>query len=219
MWTAKAVYVKLGVLSMAIWKSKVPGCFAGMTAPFGSHPNDHKRAEKMLRLALREGTTFEGVIREAKWWLKQQGATKEMIQEQVERIKRFQPNPFLKRKLGAAWLVTWEGTSPPKRQSERIVSIFGCRVSSGRILEHVEQLYVDRLYSLHEKIAYARRRSDNPYPAKYVSVNGAQWTGRITCGHNPFLLARPVKNLNLYEGANGEEVLTWDEIPVPKSLP
>jgi len=190
-----------------------------MTAPFGSHPNDHKRAEKMLHLALREGATFDAVIREARRWLKKQGVTKELIEEQVEKIKRFQPNPFPKRKLGAAWLVTWEGTSSPKRQSEKIVSILGYRISSGRVLKYVEQLYVDLLYSLHEKITYARHRTDNPYPAEYIKIGGVHWEGRICCGHNPFLLARPVKNLKLHEGADGEEVLTWDEIPIPKSLP
>jgi hypothetical protein len=86
-------------------------------------------------------------------------------------------------------------------------------------LEYIEQLYIDRFYSLHEKISYARHRADNPYPAEYNRVNGVQWAGRITCGHNPFLLARPVKNLALHQEANGEEVLTWDEIPVPRSLP
>ena len=201
---------------MVTWKNKVPGCFAGMTAPFGVHPHDHKRAEKMLHLALREGTTFEAVIREAKRYLKQQGVTKELIEEQVKRIKRFQSNPFYKRKLGSAWLVTWEGTSLPKRQIERIVSIFGYRVSSSRILEYVEQIYIDHFYSLHEKMTYARHRTDNPYSAEYAKINGIQWEGRITCGHNPFLLARPVKNLVLHEGADGKEVLTWDEIPIPK---
>lgn len=204
---------------MVTWKNKVPGCFAGMNAPFGSHPNDHKRAVRMLRLALREGATFDVVIREAKRWLKQQGVTKDRIEEQVGIIKRFHPNPFPKRKLGAAWLITWEGTSSPKRQSERIVSILGYRISSARILQYVEQIYVDRLYSMHEKMSHARRRTDNPYPAEYCRINGVQWGGRITCGHSPFLLARPVKDLILSEGARGEEVLTWDEIPVPKSLP
>lgn len=204
---------------MVTWKAKVPGCFAGMTAPFGGHPCDRKRAEKMLRLALCEGATFEAVIREARRWLKQQGVTKESIEQQVQRIKQFQPNPFPKRKLGAAWLVTWEGTSPPKRQRDRIVSVLGYRTSSRRVLEYIEQLYIDRFYSLHEKITYARHRADNPYPAEYTRVNGVQWAVRITCGHNPFLLARPVKNLALHQEANGEEVLTWDEIPVPQSLP
>ena len=204
---------------MDTWKSKVPGCFAGMTAPFGSHPNDHRRAIQMLRLAVREGATFEMVIREAKRWLTQQGVTKKRIEEQVEIIKRFHPNPFLKRKLGAAWLITWEGTSPPRRQADRIVSILGYRVSSARVQEYVEQLYVDHLYSLHEKLSYARHRTDNPYPAEYHQMNGVRWGGRITCGHNPHLLARPVKNLTLIDCGRGKDVLTWDEISIPKSLP
>lgn len=190
-----------------------------MTAPFGAHPNDHKRAVQMLRFALREGATFEAVIREAKRWLNQQGVAKERIDEQVEIIKRFHPNPFSKRKLGAAWLVTWEGTSPPRKQSDRIISILSYRASSARVLEYVEQLYVAKLYSLHEKMAYARRKSDNPFPAEYGRINGVQWEGRITCGHDPFLLARPVKNLVLVNGPSGKEILTWDEIPIPNLLP
>ena len=204
---------------MVTWKNKVPGCFAGLTAPFGVHPRDHERAEKMLHLALREAVTFNHVIREARRWLKQQNVTNEMVEEQIERIRRFQPNPFRKRKLGSAWLVTWEGMSPPQRQRDRIVSILGYRISGGRMLEHVEQLYVDRFYSLHEKIIYTRHKAKNPYPAENIKINGFPWEGRIICGHDPFLLARPVKNLMLHEGAGGEDVLTWDEIPIPTTLP
>ena len=119
-------------------------------------------------------------------------------------------------RLGAAWLVTWEGTSSPKPQNERIVSILNYRRSSDQVLKYVEQLYVDRLGSLQEKVTIARHRTNNPHHAEYVRVNGVQWQGEITCGHNPHLSARPVKNLVLHEGADGEEVLTWDEIPVPK---
>ena len=204
---------------MALWEKKLPGCFAGMNAPFGVHPNDHKRAVDMLRLALREGATFDAVIREAKRWLRQQNVTKEGIESQAELIRRFHPNPFQKRKLGSAWLITWEGTSPPKSQRERIVSILGYRVSSDRVLECVEQIYVDRLYSLHEKMSYARHRADNAFPAEYHRVGGISWGGRITCGHDPQLLARPVKNLTLSEGSRGEDVLSWDEIPIPTALP
>jgi hypothetical protein len=124
----------------------------------------------------------------------------------------------VKRKLGTSWLITWEGTPSATLQKNQIVSVFDYRVSSRRMLEYVEQLYIDRLYSLHEKIIYVRHRKDNPYPAALVRINGVQWEGQITCGEKPSLFARQVKNLKFHTDGNGEETLTWDEIPIPTSL-
>lgn len=194
------------------WKSRIPGCFAGMTAPFGGHPKDQQRAVKMFHLAMREGATTDNVIKEAIRWLKDQGVSKEAIEREVKRIRAFAPNPLRKLSLGSAWLITWEGTDPPKPQSKRIVSVLSGRTSSEKVREYVEQLHVELLYSLHEKVTYARNRKANPYPAEFVRIDGIQWGGRITCGHNPHLLARKVKNLKVIHAAQGGQTLEWQEV-------
>jgi hypothetical protein len=201
------------------WKSRIPGCFAGMTAPFGVHPKDEERAEKMFYLAMRGGATTDQVVREATRWLKSQGVTNALITRETKKIKRFGANPFRKLTLGSAWLITWEGTNPPKAQRKRVVSVLSGRTSSERVREHVEQLHVELLYSLHEKVTYARDRKANPYPAEFVRLDGVQWGGRITCGHNPHLVARKVKTLRIVRGVQGVERLEWEELPIPKKHP
>jgi len=201
------------------WKSRIPGCFAAMTAPFGVHPHDERRAEKMFHLAMREGATIDQIVREATRWLKGQGVASEAIAREVNRIRRFEANPLRKLSLGSAWLITWEGTNAPKAQRKRVVSVLSGRTSSEKVREHVEQLHVDLLYSLHEKVTYARDRKANPYPAEFVRIDGVQWAGRITCGHNPHFVARKVKNLRIVQSAQGAEELEWHELPIPKRHP
>lgn len=184
-----------------------------MTAPFGVHPHDEQRAEKMFHLAMREGATTDQIVLEATRWLKSQGVARDAIAREVKRIKRFSANPFRKLSLGSAWLITWEGTNPPKAQRKRVVSVLSGRTSSEKVREHVEQLHVDLLYSLHEKVTYARDRKANPYPAEFVRIDGVQWSGRMTCGHNPHLVARKVKNLRIVQNAQGAEKLEWQELP------
>ena len=201
------------------WKFRIPGCFAGMTSPFGVHPKDEQRAEKMFHLAMRVGATTEQIVQEATRWLKSQGVTNEGIARQVQRIKRFGANHMRKSRLGSAWLITWEGTNPPKDQRKRVVAILSGRASSERVREYVEQLHIEILYSLHEKVTYARNRKANPYPAEFIRIDGVQWVWRITCGHNPHLVARKVKNLKFVETALDIESLQWEELPIPKRHP
>lgn len=201
------------------WRSRIPGCFAGMTAPFGVHPKDEERAEKMFHLAMREGATTDQVVKEATRWLKSQGVTNDAVARQIRRIKRFGANPLRKFALGSAWLITWEGTNPPKDQRKRVVSVLSGRMSSEKVREYVERLHVELLYSLHEKMTYARDRKGNPYPAEFVRIDGVEWGGRITCGHNLHLVARKVKNLKIVHGAQDVERLEWEELPIPKKHP
>jgi hypothetical protein len=100
----------------------------------------------------------------------------------------------------SAWLVTWDGTSPP---SERVVAIFNHRLGSNRVREMVEHLYIVLSRSSPaEKLRYAKLASNNPYPAELNTFE------RICCGHNPWLHARRVTNLIMKDGQ-----LTWTEPP------
>ena len=80
--------------SIRSWQSLVPGAFAGMTAPFGIHPNDNKRATRMFHAALRAGATLDDVVNEASAYLAKQGFSSLAIPEELQRIKSFTPNPW-----------------------------------------------------------------------------------------------------------------------------
>lgn len=55
----------------------------------------------------------------------------------------------------------------------------------------------------------------NPYPAQFGMLNNVLWGGEITCGHNPWLLARLVDELTVEADADGKERATWKERPKP----
>lgn len=77
----------------------------------------------------------------------------------------------------------------------------------------MEQFYISKTYSLTEKMHYSSHGKDNPYPAEYLShPKGGSWTGGITCGHNPFVIARYVKNLKIYMDDEGEPALSWEKV-------
>ena len=114
-----------------------------------------------------------------------------------------------------AWLITWDQAGGHPRQKDKIVSILSGRLSAKTVFDYVERLYVSSEYSLSDRLAYAKNRKNNPYPAQFVSINGVLWEGQITCGHNPFLFARLVKNIRVEVDSDGEEQLHWDEIPKP----
>jgi hypothetical protein len=107
--------------------------------------------------------------------------------------------------MKTAWLITWEWTGDRARKENKIVSILNYRRSSSQIKKIVEHLYVDSEYSLSERLAYAKSIKNNPYPA-------LQERGMITCGHNPWLLARYVNNIRVDVDSERKEHLVWDEI-------
>lgn len=194
------------------WKKLVPGCFAGETAPFGVHPNDKQRAKKMFRAAMHSDVTMNDILVEAKRYLRSQGVSKDGVSEELTRIKRFTANPMKKKKLGRAWLITKEGTEI----TGEVIAILDYRKSADRVREFVENLYISENYGLHEKLTYARNRRNNPYPAKFERINDVPLQGRITCGHNPFLLGRPVTDLVIVSNDLESEKLEWKEIPHTK---
>ena len=110
----------------------------------------------------------------------------------------------------AAWLVTWEHVGDHARPEHGISAVLSPHWSAERVRDHVEWLYSKETFSLRERIAYTKRKSFNPYPAQFASVRGVPWTGRITCGHNPFLYARLVDDLCAADRTDENQV-TWKE--------
>lgn len=192
--------------SLDSWQSRLPGAFTGETAPFGVHPTDHEMAEQMFHLALRQGATLADVVAEAKRYLVKQRCSKDFVEEQVERIEDFHSRSFSNLRSTRAWLVTLESQD----QNSEVVSVIKAQRSAEFVREYMEQHYIDRFYSVREKLLYAASRKHNPSPARFEQVNGQSWQGRIHCGVQPRLYARLVKNLRLCS-ASGAEHLVWDE--------
>lgn len=114
-----------------------------------------------------------------------------------------------------AWLVTWEWIGDHAKRADVIAAVLNPRLSAERVRNVLELLYANEYYSLGERMAYAANRKKNPYPAVFGRVDGVQWRGQITCGHNPFLFARLVDDLQLALDEHGAEQATWKEHPRP----
>lgn len=118
----------------------------------------------------------------------------------------------------SAWLITWEETtSSSKRLEERVIAIFDSRTGSGTIKEFIERFYMAD-ETLSDKVYYSSRRHKYPYRAQYdTAPNGGYLYYSITCGHNPWISARIVKNLRLRVDSEGVEHISFDKIPPPPS--
>jgi len=110
-----------------------------------------------------------------------------------------------------AWLVTWDWIGEHVKREDKIVTVMSRRLSPERVSEILEMIYGNEYYTLEERVSFAKSRKLNPYPAYYDDIGGIPWTGRILCGHNPFLVARLVDNLYVTRDAEGIEHLTWEE--------
>lgn len=104
-----------------------------------------------------------------------------------------------------AWLVTWESANPAAAVERRIAAILPPRWSGRRVGDVLEVLYAQSQYTLGETAQYAKRRSANPYPAH-------ENDSPIHCGHDPYLLARIVTDLEVVSDFDDDsETITWRE--------
>jgi hypothetical protein len=114
------------------------------------------------------------------------------------------------------WLITWEWAGDYAKVENPIAAILNPRLSPKRVSEIIELLYVNRNYSLSERLDYSNNKKFNPYPAEYYKINGVDYLDRIYCGHMPYLYARKVKDIKVVTNQNGKEELIWKELPKPK---
>lgn len=114
-----------------------------------------------------------------------------------------------------AWLITWEWTGDHARREDSIAAILSPRLTFEKIKEIVEMIYTNEFYTYRERIAFTKNKKANPYPATFDDIDDIPWQGRIHCGHNPWLEARLVDNLRVFQNPNGDEQLSWDERPKP----
>ena len=202
----------------ADWRRLLAGGFAFMSAPFAVHPLDEQRARKMVFAAKREGASLAEIKAEAEAYLRKNSWRPEDIAEEAKRVEAFVKSIEPVRRKKSAWVITWEypsGYQPSLR--ERLIDVRDGRTSAERIREFVERHHVASLYSAEEKMHYASNPKDNPYPAVFVKLKGGvPWTAVIVCGHNPFIQAKYVHNLKVYE--DDEEIRIEYDSPKRPSL-
>jgi hypothetical protein len=107
-----------------------------------------------------------------------------------------------------AWLITWEGTGKHADVLDRVAGILAPQWGAKRVADFVEFLYVRTCYNV-EEIAYKYAKSGcfRPYTAEI-----GDWE-IVSCGHNPHLVARKVKDLEVEVDADTElETITWTEL-------
>jgi hypothetical protein len=195
------------------WRRLLRGGFAFESAPFAVHPLDQERARRMYYFALRAGASPKDILAEAKQYLENEVGLKDVADdnEQLKRVEQFLRQFKLVTKKHAAWLVFWNSMPAPDQVTDSpIVAILDARKSIERIADFVEQTYMASCYSLGEKIHYASRRKDNPYRANVNFNKEQQKFIGITCGHNPWLEARMVRNLRLAIDPESRQLLTWN---------
>ncbi len=107
-----------------------------------------------------------------------------------------------------AWLISWDWAGPSAALADRLAAILPPRWSIAKVAAFVEFLYALRTYDAGELANYARSPTSNPYRARVHDFE------QITCGSNPYLLARKVSDLTVqYRGKNGCEEIRWREPP------
>lgn len=162
----------------------------------------------MLFMALRVRASEDEILDEARGYLAKKGVSGFAAEEQLARVAKFIRSAKLVRRKKSAWLITRR--SDVNSEGTEVVAILDSRRSVDRVREFLEQFHIATEYGLSEKLLYAARPKENPYPAKANVDRESMRVVNVSCGHNPWLDARLVRNLEVMR--SGEQtVLTWLE--------
>lgn len=115
-----------------------------------------------------------------------------------------------------AWLITWEWSGQRAAKPDKVVLLLNPRTSSEVVKRIVESIYMKEEAHVEDMLSYATMKNPNPYPARFISVevNGsyAPHQGLIECGHNPYLFARKVDNVEIVKDGEGGKKLKCQEV-------
>jgi hypothetical protein len=112
-----------------------------------------------------------------------------------------------------AWLVSWVWAADAAALADEIATILPARWSRERVSGFVEFLYAQTMATPTELAAYAKNHSNNPYRAELQNF------GRISCGANPFLYARPVSDLTIEQSEIDSRPYAGGSLPYSRSAP
>jgi hypothetical protein len=85
-----------------------------------------------------------------------------------------------------------------------IVGFFAPATNVEIVRALVEYIYAEKSYTLDERVAWTIDPSKNPYRATIEK-------GQVHCGHNPWLWARIVDDLDVFKEESGKLVGAWKE--------
>ena len=71
------------------WESHVPGCFGGSDHIFAGHPAEEKRAKELRKVCSEQRIPMDDVAKAIEHFLKSKKVGDALIQEQVERARKF----------------------------------------------------------------------------------------------------------------------------------
>ena len=73
---------------MTEWQSRVPGCFGTEDAVFAGHPNEEKRALKLLKSLFKQQVPWQDVKREFRKHLANRRCSQPHVDKQMKRVRR-----------------------------------------------------------------------------------------------------------------------------------
>jgi hypothetical protein len=107
-----------------------------------------------------------------------------------------------------AWLVTWDWAGDEAAVVDVIAAVINSRKSASYVADFVEFLYYQRSTRFYEFMDYAKSRRHIPYRAEI------DFNSRVSCGHNPWLWAERVYDLNVQMDPDTNlEIISWHTCP------
>jgi hypothetical protein len=111
-----------------------------------------------------------------------------------------------------AWLVTWEWMGQHAAVEKPLIAILDRRIGYARISDFVRWTYASSLSAYDWLDALKTRRF--AYEPVRGTVGGIPCDFEMSCGHNPWVFARLVKNVRVQGNGDGAK-LCWDRWTLP----
>jgi hypothetical protein len=120
-----------------------------------------------------------------------------------------------------AWVVRWDWVGHRAAVERPIAAVLRPQIGPREVARIVEVLYAARQYNPGEMLSAIRRRGHRPYEARFGTapfddgrgrILQAPWQGEITCGHNPFLVARLAR---VWPADDCSGRIEWEDDPRP----
>ena len=108
-----------------------------------------------------------------------------------------------------AWLIMWEWVGGHAAVEKPYVDIVSFRKNIPYVKEYLQRLHDLNCLNLRERMS-AARYNRSPKPIYEATVHRTTHGVEIHCGHNPYLVARHVRNLTIEtDPSTGAEVVRW----------
>lgn len=116
----------------------------------------------------------------------------------------------------------WDWCGQHAAVSQPVAAILRPQIQGDTLLRIVELLYASTQYKPDEMLSAIRRDGPNPFRARWSTVEvdpdqrgrrvTVPWEGEVSCGHNPFLMARRARVWPVGDGSGRVE---WEDDPRP----